>query len=410
MNFFLSLSLSILFVSNCFSQGLNLATKEDLAKFKSFSNETFGFAESLPGKYSLEKYVPPIQQQVGQTCVGWASLYYALSTMYNQKFNITSPSGKLANAFDPNFIYSIMQNDQYTCNDGTYMNEHFDLMVEIGAKKLLFNPHLECDSSWSNDMINNVKKYSGVYAINEWLGLSNDNINYISIIKETLNSNYPLLFGMETYDSFFRYSESNPNGITSDGIWNPRRDPSEAPKGGHSMCVIGYDDNFNGGSFKIVNSWGRDFGDKGYAWIKYTDFKEFVNGVYKLELKDNLKGSNSNIELEDENYIRFSGGFGNYEGQGLFESLNGIGILFSSDYNTYAIGQFINNKKEGHFILIDNQEMYSSNYRDDVLIDINAFGFSGDNDETDEKHQYLKDYLISSGFNYALRKSKSNKN
>ena len=70
MKFFLSLSLSILFVSNCFSQGLNLATKEDLAQFKSFSNETFGFAESLPGKYSLEKYVPPIQQQVGQTCVG----------------------------------------------------------------------------------------------------------------------------------------------------------------------------------------------------------------------------------------------------------------------------------------------------------------------------------------------------
>ena len=89
MKFFLSLSLSILFVSNCFSQGLNLATKEDLAQFKSFSNETFGFAESLPSKYSLEKYVPPIQQQVGQTCVGWASLYYALSTMYNQKFNIS---------------------------------------------------------------------------------------------------------------------------------------------------------------------------------------------------------------------------------------------------------------------------------------------------------------------------------
>ena len=59
-----------------------------------------------------------------------------------------------------------------------------------------------------------------------------------------------------------------------------------------------------------------------------------------------------------------------------------LGILYSSDYDTYAIGRFINNKKEGHFILIDNQEMYSSNYQDDVLIDINAFGFSGDNDET----------------------------
>ena len=252
MKYLLSLSLSILFFSNCFSQGLNLTSKEDLAQFKSFSNETFGFAESLPSKYSLEKYVPPIESQSGQTCVGWASLYYGLSTMYNQKFNITSTSGKLAHAFDPNFLYSIMQNDQYTCNDGTYMTEHFDLMVEIGAKKLFFNPYLYCDSSWSNEMINNIKKHTGVYAINTFHYLENENINYISIIKETLNSNYPLIFGMETYDSFYSYSESNPNGITSDGIWNPRRYPAEAPKGAHAMSVIGYDDNFNGGSFKIA--------------------------------------------------------------------------------------------------------------------------------------------------------------
>lgn len=410
MKYLLSLSLSILFFSNCFSQGLNLTPKEDLAQFKSFSSETFGFAESLPSKYSLEKYVPPIQDQSGQTCVGWASLYYGLSTMYNQKFNITSTSGKLAHAFDPNFLYSIMQNDKYTCNDGTYMKEHFDLMVEIGAKKLFFNPYLDCDSSWSKEMINIIKKHTGVYAINTFLYLENENINYISIIKETLNSNYPLIFGMETYDSFYSYSESNPNGITSDGIWNPRRYPAEAPKGGHAMCVIGYDDNFNGGSFKIANSWGKDFGDSGYAWIKYSDFKEFVNEVFILELNDNLNEYNVKIKLKDNDYIRFSGSFGSYEGQGLFEYLNGLGILYSSDYDTYAIGRFINNKKEGHFILIDNQEMYSSNYQDDVLIDINAFGFSGDNDEMDEKHQTLKDYLISSGFNYALRKSKSNKN
>jgi hypothetical protein len=38
------------------------------------------------------------------------------------------------------------------------------------------------------------------------------------------------------------------------------------------MCVIAYDDNVAGGAFKILNSWGTAWGDKGMVWIKYADF------------------------------------------------------------------------------------------------------------------------------------------
>lgn len=37
--------------------------------------------------------------------------------------------------------------------------------------------------------------------------------------------------------------------------------------GGHAMCMVGYDDSKK--SFRVVNSWGKNWGDKGFGWISY---------------------------------------------------------------------------------------------------------------------------------------------
>jgi hypothetical protein len=39
--------------------------------------------------------------------------------------------------------------------------------------------------------------------------------------------------------------------------------------GGHCIAVIGYSDEL--GAWKIRNSWGTGWGEKGYCWIKYGD-------------------------------------------------------------------------------------------------------------------------------------------
>ena len=90
---------------NLTAQGLNFSTEEDLADFSEVPQD-YGFAGDLPSRYSLERYVPPVQSQKGGTCVGFSSLYYGLSTMYNIQFNITSWRDKLVHSFDPYFIYS----------------------------------------------------------------------------------------------------------------------------------------------------------------------------------------------------------------------------------------------------------------------------------------------------------------
>ncbi|RZM10292.1 MAG: DUF4384 domain-containing protein, partial [Pedobacter sp.] len=44
---------------------------------------------------------------------------------------------------------------------------------------------------------------------------------------------------------------------------------------GHAMAVVGYDDNVAGGAFRILNSWGDTWADKGYVWMKYADFARY---------------------------------------------------------------------------------------------------------------------------------------
>jgi hypothetical protein len=48
------------------------------------------------------------------------------------------------------------------------------------------------------------------------------------------------------------------------------------------MCVVGYDDNKYGGSFEVQNSWGTNWGNNGYIWIRYQDFARFVDEAYEI--------------------------------------------------------------------------------------------------------------------------------
>jgi hypothetical protein len=47
---------------------------------------------------------------------------------------------------------------------------------------------------------------------------------------------------------------------------------------GHAVALVGYDD--NRGAFKLRNSWGRRYGDNGYAWISYSDFRTYCRAAY----------------------------------------------------------------------------------------------------------------------------------
>jgi hypothetical protein len=81
--------------------------------------------------------------------------------------------------------------------------------------------------------------------------------------KQALAEGKPIVFGCELFDSF--------DNCTDNGGVVTMPDPNEiarAKHSGHSMCAVGYSDSEN--VFIVRNSWGTDWGDKGYCYIPYA--------------------------------------------------------------------------------------------------------------------------------------------
>jgi len=83
----------------------------------------------------------------------------------------------------------------------------------------------------------------------------------LSEMKGCLASGYPFVFGFTVYDSF----ESK--AVAKSGVV-PMPAPSEKVLGGHAVVAVGYDDSTQ--RFKVRNSWGLDWGMKGYFTMPYA--------------------------------------------------------------------------------------------------------------------------------------------
>lgn len=115
----------------------------------------------------------------------------------------------------------------------------------------------------------------------------------ISNIKAALVQKYPVMFGINCYAEI--------ENVGTDGNV-PMPTAGEQPKGGHALCIIGYDDNHQNldgskGAVLFKNSWGAcwgcqkdgtpstpcddatDGGNGGYGWLSYPYFLDTDDDV-----------------------------------------------------------------------------------------------------------------------------------
>jgi C1A family cysteine protease len=88
--------------------------------------------------------------------------------------------------------------------------------------------------------------------------LDSSNLNQL---KGCIASGFPFVFGFTVYDSF-----ESPE-VAKTGVLN-MPGPKEKVQGGHAVLAVGYDDTAQ--RFTVRNSWGKDWGIKGYFTIPYT--------------------------------------------------------------------------------------------------------------------------------------------
>ena len=229
--------------------------------------------DGLPKSGSLKQYAPrPGDQTDYGTCVAWAAAYAARTISESVALNRRNQADTTRNAFSPVYVYRNIRPDDPECREGAAIYWALDLMKDSGAARMI-------DLEWSVDFPEidlSLYEESRKYPIAGYVTLFSQEERtkpglVARTVKKSLVEEKPVIIGMNTPPSF----------IAAHDVWQPRENPRYF-YGGHAMCVVGYDDEKNGGAFEVINSWGGEWGNGGFMWIPYKAFVDFVLESYEM--------------------------------------------------------------------------------------------------------------------------------
>ena len=265
--------------------------KEDIASYQKVTKlptPNMRSAEDLPPQFSLRKYTPTVQSQGNYgTCVAWSTAYAARTIAWsvrNNYNNIDSAAAISKHSFSPQFLFlNIKSQSDAQCQNGSSLVDALKFMQEKGVIAWDKSPY-NCSTIYSEEDKKNAFNYKiqNFQRLSSWFEIDDSTI---TTMKQTLTEKKSIVFSMHLPKSF-NYVD------TKTGIWYPNvKDYIEAKNAkkisdlyvGHAMCIIGYNDAINGGSFEIMNSWGTYAGKDGFYWISYDDIKKFGSQVLIIE-------------------------------------------------------------------------------------------------------------------------------
>jgi Papain family cysteine protease len=226
----------------------------------------------LPEAANLQKFAPAAGDQGHQgSCVAWSSAYAARTVAEAARTGEDPNSLK----FSPSFLYNQIGLDN--C-DGTYIERAMEFMTQNGSVPYDQFPYSDQDCAKQPDqhLLDEARQYK-MRGFNRLTPGDRNNAIDLRAIKENISQGAPVVIGMMVGGSYMQPMQGQ-------DLWTPSaEDRSLMGFGGHAQCVVGYDDRKYGGAFLLMNSWGPSWGNNGFAWVRYPDFKYFVREAYGLE-------------------------------------------------------------------------------------------------------------------------------
>jgi hypothetical protein len=238
-----------------------------------------GEQPTLPRQIDLSDNFPmPGNQGIQGSCVAWATAYALKS--YHERLEMNWSLNTNEHLFSPAFIYNQINGGR---NKGSLISDALKLIISKGAASLASMPYDDQDylTQPTSAILEEAARFKAK---------SFSSVGGLYEIKSALANAKPVVIGIGIFDSFYRAKVYN---SVSGGYG-----------GGHAVTIVGYDDARYSGAFKIINSWGTDWGDDGYFWMPY-DFAfmpvkqgyrtmPILNQAYVLEDAPNI-----NVEPDD---------------------------------------------------------------------------------------------------------------
>lgn len=241
---------------------------------------SFFTLEKLPLKVDWAPYMPPVGNQgIQSSCVSWVVGYELLGflqtkrqtkwkvqksdfSLMNQIFGSDVPDA--SQVYSSAFIYNLHQLTfgNSDCYNGMEFIEAFSLYNTYGCPRYEDYPYLkdECNYSIPKKVMQkafyqpNRLVYNAVPIKQE-----RDKSSIKDQIKSQLANGRIVVLGIQIDMAF-------DNQLKKDSVWTPDTNRLTAK---HAVICVGYDEKH----FKLVNSWGRDFGKGGYFYISQESFQ-----------------------------------------------------------------------------------------------------------------------------------------
>ncbi|NOZ12466.1 MAG: hypothetical protein GXO69_02315 [Acidobacteria bacterium] len=231
-------------------------------------------AKSLPASVDNSAFLPPVDSQGGQgSCVAWAVGYYMRSELENYALGRTDSAQKSldCNRFSPAFLYDMIHSPG---DNGAYYTDAFEALATFGCCSWDTMPYTDTDyTRWPTEA-------AFMESMRYRTGADNSTANYyyedmktdsnLNDIKQLLANGKAVIISIFVYTPYNSLNENNDEYTIANGL-------AGTMGGGHAQCVIGYDDNHQTadgmGAFRVVNSWGTNWGDHGFYWISYKAMK-----------------------------------------------------------------------------------------------------------------------------------------
>lgn len=251
-------------------------TRRTVAKLTTDSSGTSAQV-SLPTRVDLSDQFPQPRHQGNQnSCVGWATAYALKS--YQESAEMGWSLETTDHLFSPAYIYN--QIKEGGGDNGSRLDKALQLIVDQGVATLQTMPYDENDVNTQPSP--EAQQEAAQFKAREWgvLETTKD-------MKTALSEGLPVAISMAVYNSFLSLQGTS-------SVYNT----PDTYVGEHAVTLVGYDDDKYGGSFKVINSWGTDWGDGGYFWLPYS----FTTQKVKIDGQDSgFLISTAYILMDDQN-------------------------------------------------------------------------------------------------------------